>query len=64
MRWVGHVSRKGKMRTEYKILVGKTEVKRPLGRHWRKSYDIKTDLQEIDCGGEEWLRTGYSGGLF
>jgi hypothetical protein len=32
MRWAGHVERMGEKRNEYKILVGKTECNRPLGR--------------------------------
>jgi hypothetical protein len=36
----------------YKILVGKHEGKRPLGRPRRRREDnIKTDLQEVECGG-------------
>ena len=33
MMWVGHVARKGESRCEYKVLVGRHEGKRPLGRH-------------------------------
>jgi hypothetical protein len=36
MRWAGHVSRMGEMRNAYKILVGKPEGKRPLGRPKRR----------------------------
>jgi len=36
MRWAGHVARMGEMRNAYKILVGKPEGKRPLGRPKRK----------------------------
>jgi len=32
MRWAGHVTRMGEIRDTYKILVGKPEGKRPLGR--------------------------------
>jgi hypothetical protein len=43
----------------YRILVGKPEGKRPLGRPRRRWMDnIKMDLREI-----EWLRIGTSGGL-
>ena len=36
----------------YRILVGKPEGKRPLGRHRRRwDYIIKMDLQEVGCGG-------------
>jgi hypothetical protein len=33
MRWVGHVAWMGQMKNAYKVLVGKLERKRPLGRH-------------------------------
>jgi hypothetical protein len=40
----------------YKVLVGKPEVKRPLGRPRRRWKDnIKMDLQEVGCGGMDWI---------
>jgi hypothetical protein len=40
----------------YKVLVGKSEVKRPLGRPRRRWEDnIRMDLQEVECGGMEWM---------
>jgi len=40
----------------YRVLVGKTEGKGPLGRPRRRwEDDIKTDLQEMGCGGMEWI---------
>jgi hypothetical protein len=40
----------------YRVLVGKPEVKRPLGRLRRKWEDnIKIDLQEMRCGSMEWI---------
>jgi len=40
----------------YKVLVGKSEEKRPLGRHSCRSEDnIKTDLQEVGCGVMDWI---------
>jgi hypothetical protein len=46
MRWVGYVARKGETRNEYKILVRKTEGKRPLGRPRRRWEDnIRMDLR-------------------
>jgi hypothetical protein len=59
MRWAGHVARMGERRGVYRLLVGKPEGKRPLGRPRRKWVDnIKMDLQEVG-----WLRhgLGYSG---
>jgi hypothetical protein len=40
----------------YKVLVGKPEGKRPLGRPRRRWEDnIKADLQEVGCGGMNWI---------
>ena len=56
MRWVGHVARVGKRRSVYRVLVGKPEVKRPLGRLRRRWEDnIKMDLQEVGCGCMDWI---------
>jgi hypothetical protein len=47
MRWAGHVARMGEKRNAYRILVGKPEGKRPLGRPIRRWVDnIKMDLGE------------------
>ena len=52
MRWAGHVARKGGRRGVYRVLVGKPEGKRPLGRPSHRWEDnIKMDLQEAGCGG-------------
>jgi hypothetical protein len=48
MRWAGHVARLGEKRNAYRILVGKPEGKRPLGRPRRGN--IKMDLREIGWG--------------
>jgi hypothetical protein len=48
MRWAGHIARMGEKRTAYRILVGKSEGKGPLGRPtcmWEDN--IKMDLREI-----------------
>ena len=53
MRWAGHVARMEEGRGVYKVLVGKTEGKRSLGRPRRRWEDnIKMDLQEVEkvCG--------------
>jgi hypothetical protein len=48
MRWAGHVDHIGEMRNAYKILVGKSVRKKPLGRPRRRWEDyIKMDLVEI-----------------
>jgi hypothetical protein len=52
MRWAGHVARMGEGRNVYRVLVGKPEGKRPLGRPRSRWEDgIKMDLREIDWGG-------------
>ena len=56
MRWAGHVARMGERRGVYRVLVGKHEGKRPLGRPRRRWEDnIKMDLQEVGCGGLDWM---------
>jgi hypothetical protein len=48
-----HVARMGEERGGglYRVLLGKPEGKRPLGRHRRRwVHNIKTDLQEVGCG--------------
>ena len=53
MRWVGHVELMGESKGLYRVLVGKPEGKRPLGRPRRRWEDnIKMDLQEVGCGGQ------------
>jgi hypothetical protein len=48
MRWAGHVTRVVEMKSVYRVLVGKPEGKRPLGRPRRRWEDnIKIDLQEV-----------------
>ena len=52
MRWVGHVARMGERRGVYRVLVGKPEGKKPLGRHRRRCEEnIKMDLQKVGFGG-------------
>jgi len=56
MRWAGHVARMGEEREVYRVLVGKLEVRRPLGRPRRSWVDnIRTDLQEVGCGYMDWI---------
>ena len=51
MRWAGHVTRMGERRGVFRVLVGKPEGKRPLGRPRRRWEDnIKVDLQEVGWG--------------
>jgi hypothetical protein len=55
MGWEEHVARMGEKRSAYRILVGKLEGKRPLGRpKCRWMNNIKMDLREIVWGGMDW----------
>jgi hypothetical protein len=66
MRLTGHVASMGEKRGAYKILVGKSQGRRPFGRpKYRLENNIKMDLQEIKWGwsGLFWLKIGTSGGL-
>jgi hypothetical protein len=57
MRWAGHVARIGEGRGVYRVLVGRPEGKRPLGRPRRRWEDnIKMGLREIGIDGENWIR--------
>ena len=56
MRWVGHVARMGEERGVYRVLVGKPEGKKPLGRPRHRWVDnIRTGLQEVGCGYIDWI---------
>jgi hypothetical protein len=65
MSWAGHVTGIGERRGVYRVLVGKPEGKRLLGRprcRWKDN--IKMDLQEVGWGawtGLIWLRIGIGG---
>jgi hypothetical protein len=57
MRWAGHVASMEEERKVYKVLVGKPEGKRPLGRPRRRWEDgIRMDLRDIGLGGVGWIR--------
>jgi len=56
MRWAGHVARMWEGRGVYRVLVGKPEGRRPLGRPGRTWEDnIRMDLQEVGCGCVDWM---------
>ena len=56
MRWAGRVARMGDERGVYRVLGGKPEGKRPLGRPMLRWVDnIRTDLQEVGCGYVDWI---------
>ena len=56
MRWAGHVARMDEEMGVHKVLVGKKEGKRPLGRPRRRWVDnIRMDLREVGCGHVDWI---------
>jgi hypothetical protein len=56
MRWAGRVARMGEDSGVHRVLVGKPEGKRPLGRPRHRWEDnIKTDLQEVGGGRGNWM---------
>jgi hypothetical protein len=62
MRWVGHVARMGEGRGVYRVLVGRSEEKRPLGRPRHRWEDnINMELREIVIVGANWIRLGQVG---
>ena len=56
MRWAGHMARMGEESGVYRVLVGKPEGRRPLGKPRRRWVDnIRMDLQEVGCGYMDWI---------
>jgi hypothetical protein len=56
MRWAVHVAFIRERRGVYRVLVGKPEGKRPLGKSMHRWQDnIKMDLQEVGCRGMNWI---------
>jgi hypothetical protein len=46
----------GESRGVYRVLVGKLERKRPLGRsRHRLKHNIKMDIKEVECEGKDWI---------
>ena len=57
IRWAGHAARMEKDRVVHRVLVGKPEGKRPMGRPRRRWEDnIKMDLQEVGGGRGDWMK--------
>jgi hypothetical protein len=63
-RWAGHVALMGEGRGVYRVLVGKPEGKRPLGRpRGRREDNIKADLKDVGVWtGLRWRRIETGGG--
>jgi hypothetical protein len=56
MRWAGHVSQIGEKRNAYRLLVGKPEGRRPLGRPRHRWLDnIRMDHVEVGWGDVDWI---------
>jgi len=56
MRWAGNVARIGEERGVYRVLLGKPEGRRPMGRPRRRWVNnIRMDLQEVGCGYTDWI---------
>jgi len=56
MRWAGHVACVGERRGVYRVLMGKPEGRRPLGRPRRRWEDnIEMDVLEVVCEGVDWI---------
>ena len=59
MRWTEHVARMEEKEGVYRVLVGKPEGKRPLGRHRsRWENNMRIDLQGVRCEDIDWIELG------
>ncbi|KAJ4428016.1 hypothetical protein ANN_24030 [Periplaneta americana] len=56
LRWIGHVASMGESRNAYRVLIGRPEGKRPLGRPRRRWGDnIKMNLREVGYDDRDWI---------
>jgi hypothetical protein len=56
IRWTGHVARMGEGRGVYRVLVGKPEGRRPMGRPRHRWEDnIRMDFRKVGCGCVDWM---------
>ena len=62
MRWAGRVARMGEEKGVYRVLLGKPEERRTLGRPRHRWVDnIRVDLQEVGCGYMDWFGLAQDG---
>jgi hypothetical protein len=62
MRWAGHVARVGERKGVFRVLVGRPEGNRPLGKPRRRWDDnIKMGLEEVVCGDMDWIELAEAG---
>jgi hypothetical protein len=62
MRWEGQIERMEEKRNAYRLLVGKPEGKRPLGRPRRRWVHVRTDLGEVGWGDVDWTDLAHGRG--
>ena len=63
MRWAGHAARMEERRGVYRVLVGRPEGNRPLGRPRHRWEDnIRIELQEVGCGFMDWIELAQDRG--
>ena len=56
MRWAEHLARMGEDRGVYRVLVGKPQGRRPMGRPRRRWEDnIRMHLRQVGCGCVDWM---------
>jgi hypothetical protein len=55
MRRAGHAAHKGESRGVYRVLEGKPQGNRPLGRTRHRWENIKMDLLEVGCESMDWI---------
>ena len=60
IKWAGRVERMVERTGVYSVLLWKPEEKGPIGRPRRRWDDnIKMDLQEVGCGGMDWIELAH-----